>query len=416
MFPEIEFNRIKRLPPYIFAQINDLKMQERYAGHDVIDFSMGNPDGDTPAAIVDKAVEVLKRPKTHRYSASKGIYKLREAICKWYARRYGVWLDPDKEAIASIGSKDAYAHFMLATIDPGDLVVVPDPSYPIHAYGVIIAGGNVNRVKLSPNEDFFENLVKAIRESTPKPKFVVVNFPNNPTTITADLDFYRKLVRLARQERFYVVSDIAYADICYGDYKTPSIMQVDGAKDVALETFTLSKSYNMAGWRCGFAVGNERLIGALSKIKSYYDYGTHTALQVAAIEALNNHDDDVEAIRQMYEKRMKTLVSSFSKAGWKMEEPKASMFVWAAIPEPFKALGSLEFSKKLLREAHIAVSPGIGFGPYGDEYVRIAFIENENRIRQAAANVKEFLKTYHGSPSTRKLHGEALEGIPMEAV
>jgi alanine-synthesizing transaminase len=392
MFNEIEFNRIKRLPPYIFAHINDLKMKARYAGHDVIDFSMGNPDGDTPNAIVEKAVEVLQRPRTHRYSASRGIPKLREAISKWYDRRYGVYINPDTEAISAIGSKDAYAHFMLAAVDPGDLVVVPDPSYPIHTYGVVIAGGNVNRVKLSPDEDFFTNLSKAIKEAIPKPKFVVVNFPNNPTTITVELDFYKELVALAKKERFYIVSDIAYADICFNGYKTPSIMQIEGAKDVAVETFTMSKSYNMAGWRMGFMVGNERLVGVLAKIKSYYDYGVHTALQVAAIEALNNHDDDVEKIRQTYEKRMKVLVESFNRAGWAMEEPKASMFVWAKIPEPFRAMGSLEFAKKLINEAHIAVSPGIGFGPYGDEYVRIAFIENEHRIRQAAQNIKDFFR------------------------
>lgn len=401
MFNEIEFNRIKRLPPYIFAHINDLKMKARHAGHDVIDFSMGNPDGDTPAAIVDKAIEVLQRPRTHRYSASKGIPKLREAISKWYDRRYGVSINPDTEAISAIGSKDAYAHFMLAAVDPGDLVIVPDPSYPIHTYGVVIAGGNVNRVKLSPDEDFFTNLAKAIKEAIPKPKFVVVNFPNNPTTITVELDFYKELVALAKKERFYIVSDIAYADICFDGYKTPSILQVEGAKDVAVETFTLSKSYNMAGWRMGFMAGNERLVGVLAKIKSYYDYGVHTALQVAAIEALNNHDDDVEKIRQMYEKRMKVLVEAFNRAGWEMQEPKASMFVWAKIPEPFRAMGSLEFAKKLINEAHVAVSPGIGFGAYGDEYVRIAFIENEQRIRQAAQNIKDFFRREGYTP---KIH------------
>jgi alanine-synthesizing transaminase len=286
-------------------------------------------------------------------------------------------------------------------VDPGDLVVVPDPSYPIHTYGVVIAGGNVNRVKLSPDEDFFTNLSKAIKEAIPKPKFVVVNFPNNPTTITAELDFYKELVALAKKERFYIVSDIAYADICFNGYKTPSIMQIEGAKDVAVETFTMSKSYNMAGWRMGFMVGNERLVGVLAKIKSYYDYGVHTALQVAAIEALNNHDDDVEKIRQTYEKRMKVLVESFNRAGWAMEEPKASMFVWAKIPEPFRAMGSLEFAKKLINEAHIAVSPGIGFGPYGDEYVRIAFIENEHRIRQAAQNIKDFFRREGYAPKVQ---------------
>ncbi|MEF3191819.1 MAG: LL-diaminopimelate aminotransferase [Campylobacterales bacterium] len=393
MFDEIEFNRIKRLPPYVFAVVNDLKMQQRRAGEDVIDFSMGNPDGDTPANIIDKAVEVLKKPRTHRYSASKGIYRLREAIAKWYDRRYGVILDPETEAIATIGSKEGYVHLVTAITDPGDLAIVPDPSYPIHTYGIIICGGNVNRVPLQPDDgDFFGKLEKAIMESTPKPKYVVVNFPNNPTTATVDLDFYQKLVDLAKRERFYIISDIAYADITFNGYKTPSILQVPGAKDVAVETFTLSKSYNMAGWRVGFVVGNKRLVGALAKIKSYYDYGMHTAIQVAAIEALNNSDDAVEEIRQTYERRMKCLVKSFNEVGWHMEEPKASMFVWARIPEKFRHMGSLEFSKKLLLEANVAVSPGIGFGPYGDEYVRIAFIENEKRIRQAAKNIKDFLK------------------------
>lgn len=393
MFEEIEFNRIKRLPQYVFAQVNELKMQQRYAGEDVIDFSMGNPDGDTPLHIVDKAVEVLKRTKTHRYSASKGIYKLREAICKWYDRKYGVILDPESEAIATIGSKEGYVHLVMAITDPGDLAIVPDPSYPIHTYGIVLCGGNVNRVPLSPEDgDFFSKLEKAIKESTPKPKYVVVNFPNNPTTVCVELDFYEKLVALAKKERFYIISDIAYADISFGDYKTPSIMQIPGAKDVAVETFTLSKSYNMAGWRVGFVVGNKRLVGALAKIKSYFDYGMHTSIQVAAIEALNNGAEDVEQIRQTYEKRMNCLVESFNEAGWKIDKPKASMFAWAKIPEKHRHLGSLEFSKKLLLEANVAVSPGIGFGPYGDEYVRIAFIENEKRIRQAAKNIKEFLK------------------------
>ncbi len=397
MFPEIEFNRIKRLPPYVFAIINDLKMKERHAGNDVIDLSMGNPDGDPPQSVVDKAVEVLQRTKTHRYSASKGIQNLRGAITKWYKRRYDVELNPNTEAIATIGSKDGYAHLCLAITDPGDLVIVPDPSYPIHSYGVVIAGGNVNRVELSPytenfEEDFFERMARAIREATPKPKFVVVNFPNNPTTATVGLDFYKELVALAKRERFYIVSDIAYADICYGDYRTPSILQVEGAKDVAVETFTLSKSYNMAGWRVGFVCGNERLVGALAKMKSYFDYGMHTAIQVAAIEALNNHDDFAREVSAMYERRMQVCVKSFAHAGWEFPAPKASMFAWARIPEPYRSIGSLEFASRLIAEAHVAVSPGIGFGPYGDEYVRIAFIENEERIRHAARNIKEFLR------------------------
>ncbi len=397
MFQEIEFNRIKRLPPYVFAIINDLKMKERHAGHDVIDLSMGNPDGDPPQAVVEKAVEVLQRTKTHRYSASKGIHNLRGAIAKWYKRRYDVEIDPQTEAIATIGSKDGYAHLCLAITDPGDLVIVPDPSYPIHSYGVVIAGGNVNRVELSPHadnfeDDFFARMERAIREATPKPKFVVVNFPNNPTTATVGLNFYKELVALAKRERFYIVSDIAYADICYGDYRTPSILQIEGAKDVAVETFTLSKSYNMAGWRVGFVCGNERLVGALAKMKSYFDYGMHTAIQVAAIEALNHHDDFVKEVSAMYERRMNVCVKSFANAGWEFPAPKASMFAWAKIPEQYRSLGSLEFASRLIAEAHVAVSPGIGFGPYGDEYVRIAFIENEERIRHAARNIKEFLR------------------------
>lgn len=393
MFDEIEFNRIKRLPQYVFALVNDIKMAQRYAGRDVIDFSMGNPDGDTPEHIVDKAVEVLKKPKTHRYSASKGIERLRGAICNWYEKKYGVILDPATEAVATIGSKEGYVHLVFAITDPGDLAIVPDPSYPIHTHAIVLCGGNVHRVPLMPDDDqFFEKLEKAIKEATPKPKYVVVNFPNNPTTACVELDFYEKLVALAKKERFYIISDIAYADISFGDYKTPSILQIPGAKDVAVETFTLSKSYNMAGWRVGFVCGNERLCGALAKIKSYFDYGMHTAMQVAAIEALNNGFEDVEQIRQTYEKRMHVLCDSFTEAGWPIEKPKASMFAWAKIPEPFLELGSLEFAKKLCLEADVAVSPGIGFGPYGDQYVRIAFIENEKRIRQAAKNIKEFLK------------------------
>jgi alanine-synthesizing transaminase len=393
VFDEIEFNRIKRLPPYVFAAVNELKMEQRYAGRDVIDFSMGNPDGDTPEHIVDKAVEVLKRPRTHRYSASKGIFKLRDAICRWYKRKYNVDLDPETEAISTIGSKEGYVHLVFAITDPGDLAIVPDPSYPIHTHAIVLCGGNVHRVPLHPEDgEFFEKLEQAIKEASPKPKYVVVNFPNNPTTACVELDFYEKLVALAKKDRFYIISDIAYADISFGDYKTPSIMQIEGAKDVAVETFTLSKSYNMAGWRVGFVVGNKKLVGALAKIKSYFDYGMHTAMQVGAIEALNNGAEDVEAIRQQYEKRMHILCDTFTEAGWYIEKPKASMFAWAKIPEKYLHLGSLEFSKLLLREADVAVSPGIGFGPYGDQYVRIAFIENEKRIRQAAKNIKDFLK------------------------
>jgi len=401
MFDEIEFDKINRLPKYIFAAVNDLKMDERHAGKDIIDFSMGNPDGDTPQHIVDKLIESIKKSKTHRYSTSKGIYKLRLAICDWYKNKYDVDLDPDTEAVVTVGSKEGFVNLVQAITNRGDSAIVPDPCYPIHSQAFLLAGGNVHGIKLVINDDytlnedvFLANIEQVMKESTPKPKFVVVNFPNNPTTATVGLEFYEKLVALAKRERFYIISDIAYAEITFDGYKTPSILQIDGARDVAVETYTLSKTYNMAGWRVGFVVGNTKLVGALVKIKSWLDYGMFTPIQVAATVALNEDQSCVTEIVETYRKRRDVMIESFANAGWVIEKPRASMFVWAKIPEPLRHLGSLEFSKKLLLEAEVAVSPGIGFGPYGDDSVRIALIENEKRIRQAAKNIKRFLKSY----------------------
>lgn len=401
MFDEIEFEKIKRLPKYIFAAVDELKMAERRAGEDIIDFSMGNPDGPTPKHIIDKLVESVQKPRTHGYSVSKGIYKLRLAICDWYRNKYGVELDPDTEVVASMGSKEGYVNLIQAIINPGDVAMVPDPCYPIHSQAFILAGGNVHRFRLVLKDDFtldedafFQNIETAMRESSPKPKYLVVNFPNNPTTATVELAFYEKLVALARKERFYIISDIAYAEITFDGYHAPSILQVSGAKDVAIESYTLSKTYNMAGWRVGFLVGNPKLVGALMRIKSWLDYGMFTPIQVASTIALNESQSCVEEIRGTYRRRRDVLLKSFSNAGWNIERPRASMFVWAKIPEQLREIGSLEFSKKLLKEAKIAVSPGVGFGPYGDEYVRIALIENEERIRQAARNIRKFLKAH----------------------
>jgi alanine-synthesizing transaminase len=395
------FERIERLPNYIFAVINELKMQARRAGEDIIDFSMGNPDGPTPKPIVDKLIEAAKKPKNYRYSVSKGIYKLREAICNWYANRYGVTLNPETEAVVTMGSKEGYVHLTQAITNVGDVAIVPDPTYPIHSYAFMLAGASVRKVKLTYNEkyelienEFFKELEIAMRESVPKPKFLVLNFPHNPTTVTVTKEFYEKAVKFAKENDLWIISDIAYADITFEGYKTPSIFEIEGAKEVAVESFTLSKSYNMAGWRVGFMVGNDVLIGALQKYKSWIDYGMFTPIQVAATVALRDYNYLVKEIVKTYEKRRDVLIESFANAGWEIEKPKASMFVWAKIPEKVRHLGSLEFSKRLLTQAHIAVSPGIGFGAYGDEYVRIALIENEKRIRQAAKNIKSFLKGF----------------------
>ncbi len=400
MFDEIRFNKIDRLPKYVFAQVNELKMAERRAGADVIDFSMGNPDGPAFEPVVDKLVESARKPHTHGYSASKGIYKLRLAICNWYLRKYEVVLDPEREAVATMGSKEGYVHLVQAITNPGDVAIVPDPTYPIHSYAFILAGGNVEKMKLTFNEanfevdedKFIEDLEYALKNSVPKPKYLVVNFPHNPSTATVTLDFYKRLVEIAKRERFYIISDIAYADITFDGYKTPSILQVEGAKDVAVESFTLSKSYNMAGWRVGFIVGNPKLVGALQKIKSWLDYGMFTPIQVAATVALDEYENLVdEIVIPKYKKRRDVMLEAFRNAGWELGKPNASMFIWAKIPEIARDMGSLEFSKDLLLKAQVAVSPGIGFGKYGDEYVRIALIENEKRIRQAAKNIKHYL-------------------------
>ncbi len=403
MFDEIVFDRIARLPKYVFAEINDIKLQRRRQGRDVIDFSMGNPDGDTPEHIREKLIESAQKTKTHGYSVSKGIPKLRLAIANWYKERYGCDLDPESECVATMGSKEGYSHLAYAITNPGDVAVVPDPTYPIHSYAFILAGGNVVKFglefddKYRLDEDrFFESLERVFKENSPRPKYVLVNFPHNPTTVTVEPEFYERLVAMAKKERFYIISDIAYGDITFEGYKTPSIMSVEGAKDVAVESFTLSKSYNMAGWRVGFFVGNKKLIGALQKIKSWLDYGMFTPIQVAATVALNGDQSCVREITEKYHHREQVLIEAFGRAGWEIKPNRATMFIWAKIPECVAHLGSLEFSKRLLIEADVAVAPGIGFGEYGEGYVRIALIENDKRIRQAAKNIKNFLKQFEG--------------------
>jgi alanine-synthesizing transaminase len=387
-----EFTRIKRLPPYVFNITNELKMAARRAGEDIIDLSMGNPDGPTPRHIVDKLVEVAQREDTHGYSVSKGIPKLRRAICHWYKRRWDVDIDMDREAIVTIGSKEGLAHLMLATLDRGDTVLVPNPSYPIHIYGAVIAGADIRSVRMTPGVDFIEEAERAIRELFPKPKMMIIGFPSNPTAKCVDLDFFEKVVALGRQHNILIVHDLAYADITFDGWKAPSIMQVPGAKEVAVEFFTMSKSYNMAGWRIGFMVGNPELVNALARIKSYHDYGTFTPLQVAAVAALDGPQDCVEEIRAKYERRRDVMVKGLHDAGWMVEKPKASMYIWAKIPDAYKEMGSIEFAKKLLRDAKIAVAPGVGFGDYGDDHVRIALIENESRSRQAVRGIKEMFR------------------------
>jgi alanine-synthesizing transaminase len=386
------FARIDRLPPYVFNITAELKLAARRRGEDIIDMSMGNPDGTTPAHIVAKLNEVSQRSDTHGYSASKGIPRLRRAISHWYRDRYGVAIDPDSEAVVTIGSKEGLAHLMLATLDRGDTVLVPDPSYPIHIYGAVIAGADIRSVPIAPDVDFFGELERAIRGSYPKPKMIVLGFPSNPTAQCVELPFFEKVIALARKHDILVVHDLAYADIVFDGWKAPSIMQVPGAKDVAVEFFTLSKSYNMAGWRIGFMVGNPELVHALARIKSYHDYGTFTPLQVAAIAALEGDQQCVHDIAANYQRRRDVLVRGLREAGWPVESPKASMYIWAQIPEPYRALGSLEFSKRLLEQAKVSVSPGIGFGDYGDTHVRFALIENENRIRQALRGIKAMLR------------------------
>jgi alanine-synthesizing transaminase len=387
-----EFSRIKRLPPYVFNITAELKMAARRRGEDIIDMSMGNPDGATPQHIVDKLVEASKRPSTHGYSVSKGIPRLRKAICDWYLRRYNVNFDPDCEAIVTIGSKEGLAHLMLATLDRGDTVLVPNPSYPIHIYGAVIAGADIRSVRMTDGVDFFAELERALRESFPKPKMMILGFPSNPTARCVDLEFFERVVALARANNILVVHDLAYADITYDGWRAPSIMQVPGAREVAVEFFTLSKSYNMAGWRIGFMVGNRELVSALARIKGYHDYGTFTPIQVASIAALDGPQDCVEEIRAQYQARRDVLVKGLHEAGWMVEKPKASMYIWAKIPDAYRAMGSLEFAKKMLAVAKVSVSPGIGFGDYGDDHVRFALIENADRTRQAIRGIKQMLR------------------------
>ena len=387
-----EFSRIKRLPAYVFNITGELKASARRRGEDIIDFGMGNPDGATPQHIVDKMIEAARKPDTHRYSLSKGIPRLRRAIANWYERRYNVSIDPDTESIVTIGSKEGIAHLCLATLDQGDLVVVPNPSYPIHIYGPVIAGANIRSIAIHDTESFLAELEQSIPLMYPKPKMLILNFPANPTTQCVDLNFLARVVELCRQHSIYLVHDLAYADIVFDGYRAPSILEVPGAKDIAVEFFTLSKSYNMPGWRVGFMVGNKTLVAALARLKSYFDYGTFTPIQVASILALEGPQDCVAEITENYRCRRDVLVNGLNKLGWHIAMPKATMFVWAPIPEPYKHLGSLEFSTLLLKEAKVAVSPGVGFGEYGDGHVRFSLIENEERTRQALRGIRHMFQ------------------------
>jgi len=386
-----EFPRIKRLPPYVFNAVNALKIDARHQGKDIIDFGMGNPDQPTPPHIVAKAVEAIQNSRNHRYSASKGITKLRLAICNWYKRKYEVELDPASEAIVTIGSKEGIAHLALALVGPGDVVMAPSPTYPIHTYSVIIAGAELRSIPLRPGSDFFEEMSQATKQAWPRPKLLIINFPHNPTTQTVELDFFEKIVAFAKENNLMVIHDLAYADLVFDGYKAPSLLQVPGGKDVGVELYSLSKSYNMPGWRIGFCVGNAEMVAALTQLKSYLDYGIFQPLQIAAIIALNGPQDCVDKMITLYRGRRNVLVDGLDRIGWKMERPLATMFVWAQIPEEFREMGSIPFSKHLLTEAKVAVSPGIGFGEYGDDYVRFALVENEHRTRQAIHGIKRVL-------------------------
>ena len=383
-----DFSRIERLPRYVFEEINQLKIQARHDGKDIIDFGMGNPDQATPDFIVNKLTETVNKKETHRYSQSKGIPRLRKAISDWYDRKYNVAIDPENEAIVTMGSKEGLGHLALATMDKGDVILVPNPSYPIHPFGFIIAGADIRHVPIGPGIDFFNQLEEAIANTFPKPRMLVLNFPSNPTTECVDIDFFEQVVEIAKKNEIWVIHDLAYADLCFDNYKAPSFLEVKGAKDIGVEFFTLSKSYNMPGWRVGFCCGNKDLIGALSRVKSYYDYGLFTPIQVASIVALNEGDQEVNKIRDMYKERRDVLCDGLNKIGWEVEKPKATMFVWAKIPDKFK-MKSIEFSKLLLNECDVAVSPGIGFGQYGDSYVRFSLIENRQRINQAVKGIKK---------------------------
>ncbi len=391
--PEMEkFQRIDRLPPYVFNIVNDLKAAARARGEDIIDFGMGNPDQPTPQHIVDKLAEAAQRGDTHRYSVSRGIPRLRRAICNWYKERYAVTLDPESQAIVTIGSKEGLAHLSLACVGPGDSVLVPNPAYPIHPYGFVISGADIRHVPMVPGVDFFAKLEETIKESWPHPKMLVLNFPGNPTTQCVELDFFEKVIAIAKEYNIWVIHDLAYADIVFDGYKAPSILQVEGADEIAVEFFSLSKSYNMPGWRVGFMCGNKTLVAALARMKSYLDYGMFTPIQVAAITALEGPQDCVREISDRYEQRRNVLCDGLNAAGWAVERPKATMFVWAPIPEKYRFMGSLEFSKRLLKEAKVAVSPGIGFGDYGDDHVRFGLIENEHRSRQAVRGIRDMFR------------------------
>lgn len=387
-----EFRRIKRLPPYVFNEVNAMKIDARHQGEDIIDFGMGNPDLPTPSHIVEKAVEAIQNSRNHRYSASKGITKLRLAIANWYKRTYSVDLDPEREAIVTIGVKEGISHLVLAVIGPGDIVMAPSPTYPIHPYSVIIAGGELRSIPLRSDRDFLEDLATATKQAWPRPKMLIINFPHNPTTRVVELEFFEKIVDFAWENNLLVIHDLAYADIVFDGYQAPSFLQVPGAKEVGVEFFSLSKSYNMPGWRIGFCVGNPEMIAALTKIKSYLDYGIFQPLQIAGIIALNGPQACVQEVVKTYQSRRDVLIDGLNRIGWKTEKPSATMFVWAQIPESFRAKGSLEFTKHLLSEAKVAVSPGIGFGEYGDDYVRFALVENEHRTRQALQGIKHVLK------------------------
>ena len=386
-----EFKRVKRLPPYVFAIVNQIKMEARRRGEDIIDLGMGNPDLPTPKHIIDKLIEAAQNPKNHRYSASRGITHLRMAICEWYKRRFDVDLDPDKEAVVTIGSKEGLSHLIYAMVEPGDLALTPAPAYPIHPYSVILAGGDVRSIPIGEDADFFKNMEDAYKSTWPRPKILIINFPHNPTTDCIELDFFQKVVNFAKENNIIVIHDFAYADLVFDDYKAPSFLQASGAKDVGVEFFSLTKSYSMAGWRVGFCVGNREIVGALTSIKSYLDYGMFQPIQIASIIALRGPQDCVEEIKKTYEHRRNVLIQGLKNAGWNIKPPKATMFVWAEIPEAFKKMESLEFSKFLMREAGVAVSPGIGFGEGGEGFVRFALVENEHRIKQAARGIKKAL-------------------------
>lgn len=393
------YHRIQRLPPYVFAQVTELKQAARRRGEDIIDFGMGNPDRATPQHIVEKMVEAVRNPRNHRYSVSRGIYRLRVAITRWYKDRYGIDLDPDREAVVTIGSKEGLSHLMLAILAPGDTVIVPEPSYPIHAYSVIIAGGEARSVPLYPREDFMARVREAVTDTWPRPKVLLLNYPHNPTTEVATVDLLAEAVEIARENDLLLIHDLAYADIVFDGYRAPSVFEVPGAKDVAVEMFTLSKSYNMPGWRVGFVVGKAEPVQALVRLKSYLDYGMFQPIQIASIIALEGPQDCVEDIRKLYEERRNVLCEGLNRIGWPVEPPKATMFVWAPIPEPFRAMGSLEFAKLLLLEGKVAVSPGIGFGKHGDGYVRMALVENEHRIRQAVRGIRKVFQAHGVDPA-----------------